>query len=89
MESGSIVESARRDGRDMVMISGGLMVICLIVLALNWKFTINFAAGPATFDGALSASPGVWELVEVDGEFVDTGGKQTDTFSIGSAEINS
>lgn len=82
MKRGAILEAAHRDTK--AGFAGGviLVLLCAGVLAFNWKYVYNFAAGPVPFTAALSASPGAHDWVTASGTLVPTGGVEQTTLGL-------
>ncbi|HKE87394.1 MAG TPA: hypothetical protein VKB50_26740 [Vicinamibacterales bacterium] len=74
MKRGAILAAARRDTRTGFAGAVILVLLCAGVLAFNWKYVFNFAAGPVPFTAALSALPGPYEWVTASGPFLPTEG---------------
>jgi hypothetical protein len=79
MKRGAIVETARRDSRELVQGSLILLLICAGVLGFNWKYVYNWCVGPFPFDDPLSAAPGPREFVRTEGQLTSTGVVQETT----------
>ena len=82
MKRGAILAAAHRDTRTGSASAVILVLLCVGVLAFNWKYVYNFAAGPVPFTAALSASPGAHEWVTASGAFIPTGGVEQTTLGL-------
>jgi hypothetical protein len=82
MTPSSILDSAREDTSSSFRGSIGLAILCAIVLAFNWKYVYNFAAGPFPFDSVEASFPNrpiTREFVRAEGPLLSTGWAQETT----------
>jgi hypothetical protein len=82
MQSGAIAKAARRDLGRFMIASAAFLLVLASVLAVNWKYLYNFAAGPFPFDAGLAAAPGVREFVTVEGAAMPSGLVQETTVGL-------
>jgi hypothetical protein len=70
---GSIRQTVRKQARSLVITSSVLVALCLAILGFNWKYILNWVAGPVPFTAVLAANPGAREFVSAKGELKPTG----------------
>jgi hypothetical protein len=51
----------------LVRVTAAFVLVLAAVLAFNWKYLYNWAAGPVHFDAQIAAAPGAHEFVRVEG----------------------
>lgn len=73
MKRGAIFEAIRQEIRTAVLASAILTGLFGAVLALNWKYMYNFAAGPFPFDSDAGQGGSVREFVRAEGPLLPTG----------------
>jgi hypothetical protein len=73
MKEGKISELARSQARSLVIVASVSVLVCVVVLAFNWKYVYNWIAGPVPFTAALATNPGAHEFVSVKGNAQPTG----------------
>jgi hypothetical protein len=91
MRRGAILEAVKKENRNSVIAVTILAALLAAVLAFNWKYMYNWAAGPFRFDAALAAAPGAREFVRAEGPLLPTGMAQETTFRLfkGAVETKS
>lgn len=82
MPDNQILNAARRDQKSLVQGCIGVLVLCAVVLGINWKYVYNAVSGPQPFTAQLAASPGSREWVSASGAAIPTGLAQQSTLSL-------
>lgn len=89
MPDNQILDAARRDQKGAIYAVIGVLVLCGVVLGINWKFLYNAVSGPQPFTAQLSASPGAREWVSANGALIPTGWAQQSTLSLLHGAVSS
>ena len=88
MKPGLIHEVVRAQSKSLIRTCAVIVLLCLGVLALNWKYVFNWITGPAPFSAALAGNPGAREFVSVKGEFVPTGVAQQSVLKLKGLSVS-